>query len=59
MQITNFDSVFQEAFYEQLEKHGGSAALAGTERVISDIPGRFLPATRHESIRFVLIKLSC
>ncbi|XP_050347417.1 protein split ends isoform X2 [Nymphalis io] len=42
----------QEAFYEQLEKHGGSAALAGTERVVSDIPGRFLPATRHESIRF-------
>ncbi|CAH0725720.1 unnamed protein product, partial [Brenthis ino] len=42
----------QEAFYEQLEKHGGSAALAGAERAPGDPPTRYLPAARHESLRY-------
>lgn len=41
----------QDAFYEQLEKHGGSAALTGSERLTTDLPTRYLP-TRHESIRY-------
>ncbi|XP_060804882.1 protein split ends isoform X2 [Amyelois transitella] len=41
----------QEAFYEQLEKHGGSAVPPG-ERVGNDITGRYLPSTRHDSIRY-------
>ncbi|KAJ8715094.1 hypothetical protein PYW08_005075 [Mythimna loreyi] len=42
----------QEAFYEQLEKHGGSAALTGSERLSGDLASRYLPSTRHEPIRF-------
>ncbi|KAG6443255.1 hypothetical protein O3G_MSEX002822 [Manduca sexta] len=42
----------QEAFYEQLEKHGGSAALAGSERLVGDVSTRYLPSTRHESLRY-------
>ncbi|XP_026321220.1 protein split ends isoform X3 [Hyposmocoma kahamanoa] len=41
----------QEAFYEQLEKHGGSAALTGSERLAGEVGPRYAPA-RHESIRF-------
>ncbi|XP_061379098.1 protein split ends isoform X3 [Danaus plexippus] len=41
----------QEAFYEQLEKHGGSAALAGAERVAGELPGRYV-APRHETLRY-------
>ncbi|XP_045775135.1 protein split ends isoform X2 [Maniola jurtina] len=40
----------QEAFYEQLEKHGGSAALAGAERVVGDTPSRYIPSARHETL---------
>ncbi|PZC78889.1 hypothetical protein B5X24_HaOG217083 [Helicoverpa armigera] len=42
----------QEAFYEQLEKHGGSAALTGSERLSGDLTTRYLPSARHEPIRF-------
>lgn len=42
----------QEAFYEQLEKHGGSAALTGSERLAGDLSTRYLPSTRHEPIRY-------
>ncbi|XP_039756430.1 protein split ends isoform X2 [Pararge aegeria] len=42
----------QEAFYEQLEKHGGSAALAGAERVVGDTPSRYIPSARHETLRY-------
>ncbi|KOB77360.1 Protein split ends [Operophtera brumata] len=41
----------QDAFYEQLEKHGGSAALAGSERLSSELTGRYLPSARHDSLR--------
>ncbi|XP_052743433.1 protein split ends isoform X2 [Bicyclus anynana] len=42
----------QEAFYEQLEKHGGSAALAGAERVVGETSGRYIPSARHETLRY-------
>ncbi|KAH9630293.1 hypothetical protein HF086_012478 [Spodoptera exigua] len=42
----------QEAFYEQLEKHGGSAALTGSERLSGDLATRYLPPTRHDPVRF-------
>ncbi|KAF9415178.1 hypothetical protein HW555_007054 [Spodoptera exigua] len=41
-----------EAFYEQLEKHGGSAALTGSERLSGDLATRYLPPTRHDPVRF-------
>lgn len=42
----------QEAFYEQLEKHGGTAALAGSERLAGEIGTRYLPTARHEPTRY-------
>lgn len=42
----------QEAFYEQLEKHGGSAALTGSERLSGDLATRYMPPTRHDPVRF-------
>lgn len=43
----------QEAFYEQLEKHGGTAALTGSERLTGDLATtRYMPSTRHEPIRY-------
>lgn len=48
----------QEAFYETLEKHGGSAALTGTERLAGDLTPRYIPSTRHEPIRYVLPHLN-
>ncbi|XP_049875909.1 protein split ends-like [Pectinophora gossypiella] len=42
----------QDAFYEQLEKHGGSAALSGSERLTGEITPRYIPSTRHDTIRF-------
>ncbi|XP_013148077.1 PREDICTED: protein split ends-like [Papilio polytes] len=42
----------QEAFYEQLEKHGGSATMPGSERLTGDLSTRFLPSTRHDQLRY-------
>ncbi|GBP55003.1 Protein split ends [Eumeta japonica] len=42
----------QEAFYEQLEKHGGTAALAGSERLSGDLSTRYIPSTRHDTLRY-------
>ncbi|CAG4942404.1 unnamed protein product [Parnassius apollo] len=42
----------QEAFYEQLEKHGGSAPLAGSERLTGDTSTRYIPSVRHEQLRY-------
>ncbi|XP_063626010.1 protein split ends isoform X2 [Cydia splendana] len=41
----------QDAFYEQLEKHGGSAALSGTERLSGDVATRYT-STRHDPLRY-------
>ncbi|CAK1555633.1 unnamed protein product [Leptosia nina] len=42
----------QDAFYEQLEKHGGSSTLTSSERLSTDLSGRYLPSARHEQIRY-------
>ncbi|KAM3965799.1 LOW QUALITY PROTEIN: spen family transcriptional repressor split ends [Aphomia sociella] len=42
----------QEAFYEQLEKHGGPSALTGSERLTGDLATRYVPSTRHEPLRY-------
>ncbi|XP_073961566.1 spen family transcriptional repressor split ends isoform X2 [Choristoneura fumiferana] len=42
----------QEAFYEQLEKHGGSAALSGSERLSGDLATRYPASTRHDPLRY-------
>ncbi|XP_050682074.1 protein split ends-like [Leptidea sinapis] len=40
----------QDAFYEQLEKHGGSTTLTGVERLSGDIPGRYVQTPRHDQM---------
>ncbi|XP_045500504.1 protein split ends isoform X2 [Colias croceus] len=42
----------QDAFYEQLEKHGGSSTLTSSERLSADLTGRYLPTARHEQLRY-------
>lgn len=47
--------VTQEAFYEQLEKHGGTVPLGIAERLTGDLISRYMPSTRHDAIRFAFV----
>ncbi|XP_047521792.1 protein split ends-like isoform X4 [Pieris napi] len=42
----------QDAFYEQLEKHGGSSSLTSSERLGTDLSGRYVPTARHDQLRY-------
>ncbi|RVE49796.1 hypothetical protein evm_005526 [Chilo suppressalis] len=43
----------QEAFYEQLEKHGGAGTLNGVDRLTSEtVAARYMATTRHDQLRY-------